>query len=365
METRKGRFTVAFSNFKLMQFDRKIFFDGVKARLDSTLEQEQVEGFNFLLDQIEDDPLWDDLRNIAYALATAWHETAFSMQPVEEGYYLEAQYSKAVMVKHQKSLRYYPYYGRGFVQLTWETRRIPNYSKATKKIREQKPELVEAFEDETGKTFDLVEHPEQAMHPLIAYAVLTLGMFQGWFTGKKLSDYINDEKRDFINARRIINGTDKAGPIARHADRFFEILLSAKQKDSVSVTSPAVPNLPEGPTEEPAIEPQNTGADLTTEGSAGKEQPPAPPTVEVKAATPSWTSRIGSGLAYISGLGISVGTFLQGKLEQITINHVIIIAILVGVGYAIHHFTSKRAQERTLKYIENAENPDVPNLKVT
>lgn len=101
------------------------------------------------------------------------------------------------------------------------------------------------------------------------------------------------------------------------------------------------------------------------EGSTGKPEPPAPPPVEVKAATPSWTSRIGSGLAYLSGLGISVGTFFQGKLEQITINQVIIIAIIIGVGYAIHHFSTKRAQERTKMYYENAINPKTPDVLVT
>ncbi len=359
-----------------MKFDRKKFFDGIKARIDSTLEQEQVDGLNFLLDHFESDPHWTDIRHIAYAFGTTAHETAHSFQPVEEGYYLEAPHGKAFLLKFQKGLRYYPYFGRGFVQLTWESAKIKNYSKATRELRKQMPALVLQFEAETGKVFDLVKNPEQAMHPLIAFAVMTLGMFQGWFTGKDFGDYIKGAKCDYIDARRIINGTDKAGPIAQLARRFEEI-LRASLIDSAAPTDipqvepqPGVSNNPPTTSEPPpTIHPTAdssalAGGSSEPEGSSGKEEPPAPPPVEVKAATPSWTASIGSGLAYISGLGISVGTFLQGKLEQITLNHVIIIAVLIGVGYAIHHFSTKRAQERTLKYYANAQNPNTPDITV-
>ena len=39
-------------------------------------------------------------------------------------------------------------------------------------------------------------------------------MKEGWYTSKKLSDYINDNKKDYVGARRIVNGTDKAKEIA-------------------------------------------------------------------------------------------------------------------------------------------------------
>jgi hypothetical protein len=232
-----------------MRFDRKKFFDGIKARIDSTLEQSQVDGLNFLLEHFEADPLWSDIRHIAYAFATTAHETAFSFQPVEEGYYLEEKHGKAFLLKFQKGLRYAPYFGRGYVQLTWESAKIKNYSKATRELRKQKPSLVAQFEAETGKVFDLVKNPEQAMHPLIAFAVLTLGMFQGWFTGKKLATYIHGATCDYINARRIINGTDKAGPIAQLARRFEEI-LRASLIDSAAPPTPAIPD-PQTASKEP------------------------------------------------------------------------------------------------------------------
>src|SRR5436190_13735806 len=189
-----------------MKIDRKKFFDGFRDAIDSSIDQKQVGGLEFLLGKIESDPLWKDGRNIAYALATVYHETAGSFQPVEAGYYLGSQRRVQAF---QKTLRYFPYYGRGYVQLTWPQ----NYKKA-------------------GKAFgiDLVNKPELALDPEIAYKVLTAGMHEGWFTGKKLSDYIHGSTCDYKNARRIINGVDKAALIAGYARTFEKIL-----KDSAAV----------------------------------------------------------------------------------------------------------------------------------
>ncbi len=53
-------------------------------------------------------------------------------------------------------------------------------------------------------------------------------MVDGWFTGKKLSQFIKDgQTPDYENARTIINGHDKAQNIADIARRFDEVLLAA------------------------------------------------------------------------------------------------------------------------------------------
>lgn len=127
------------------------------------------------------------LRNqAAYVLATAFWETARTMRPVVEAFWLSEAWRKA-------NLRYYPWHGRGYVQLTWEH----NYKKAS---------------DLLG--VDLIADPDKALDPDIAAKVLVIGSRDGWFTGRKLSDYITLRKSDFAGARRIINGTDKAGTIA-------------------------------------------------------------------------------------------------------------------------------------------------------
>jgi hypothetical protein len=139
------------------------------------------------------------LRNqAAYVLATAYHETAATMKPVVEAYWLSEDWRK-------NNLRYYPWYGRGYVQLTWED----NYKKAGKELE-----------------VDLTTDPSKALDPVIASKVLVVGSAQGWFTGKKLEDYITLKKSDFVNARRIINGTDKAQTVATLAKEYDSQLMA-------------------------------------------------------------------------------------------------------------------------------------------
>ena len=133
------------------------------------------------------------LRNeLAYVLATAYWETGRTMKPVKEAYWLSEDWRK-------KNLRYYPWYGRGFVQLTWEA----NYKKAGDKLG-----------------VDLIKNKDLALDPDIAAKILVDGMIEGWFTGKKLSDYITLKKSDFVEARRIINGVDKKNEIADIAKQY-------------------------------------------------------------------------------------------------------------------------------------------------
>ena len=135
------------------------------------------------------------LRNqLAYILATAFWETARTMKPVKEAYWL----SNAEAWR-KKNLRYWPWYGRGFVQLTWQA----NYERAGKELGE-----------------DLTTDPDRALDPIISAKVIVLGMLEGWFTKAKLSDYITLSKSNYVGARRIINGTDRAAEIAKLATEY-------------------------------------------------------------------------------------------------------------------------------------------------
>ena len=185
---------------------------------------------NFLLGEMENDPAWSNVKHIAYALATTGHETAWSFQPVEEGYYLG---TKAKVKAFQKSLRYYPFFGRGYVQLTWETKRIPNYSKASKALG-----------------IDFVKNPHLVMVKENAYKILTLGMHEGWFTGKTLSDYIHGTTCDYKKARKIINGLDKAEMIAGYAKQFEEIIKLSAASSAKPATQPVTPLPVVEPTED-------------------------------------------------------------------------------------------------------------------
>lgn len=145
----------------------------------------------------------------AYELATEYHETAKRMQPVKEGLNVSDEWRR-------KNLKYYPWYGRGEVQLTWER----NYKFATERLREL------GYKDSKGRDIDLVADPEQALDPLVSSLVMLHGMLEGWFTGKKLRDYIpaTASKDNYENARRIINGTDRAELIAGYAVEFEHAL---------------------------------------------------------------------------------------------------------------------------------------------
>nr|OAP96441.1 hypothetical protein A4U53_38195 [Rhizobium leguminosarum] len=88
------------------------------------------------------------------------------------------------------------WFGRGYAQLTHEN----NYRTVSIKLG-----------------IDLVSFPAKALIPEIAAKVLVMGLKEGWFTGKKLSDYINLGTTNFIGARHVINGTDHAGKIAKYA----------------------------------------------------------------------------------------------------------------------------------------------------
>jgi len=132
------------------------------------------------------------LRNqLAYVLATAYWETARTMRPVKEAFWV-----KNAEAWRKKNLRYYPWYGRGFVQLTWKD----NYIRAGKALG-----------------VDFISNPDGVMDPDHSAEILVLGSKEGWFTGKKLGDYITLSKSDFYNARKIINGMDKARSIAEIA----------------------------------------------------------------------------------------------------------------------------------------------------
>lgn len=133
---------------------------------------------------------------IAYVLATVKWETAQTFKPVREAFWLGEAWRK-------KHLRYYPYYGRGYVQITWKN----NYEKYSRLLG-----------------VDLVNNPDLAMEPKIALFILVHGFKTGAFTGRKISDYINRGQTDFVNARRCINARDRADDIARIAEKFLGTL---------------------------------------------------------------------------------------------------------------------------------------------
>lgn len=156
-------------------------------------------------------------RHIAYIFATIFHEGALkevingktiyrrivSVEEIGKGkgkpYGIKIKYSKKTYTTPDKL-----YYGRGFVQITWY-------------------EVYEKF----GKIlkFDLLNNPELALNPIVGAKIAVLGMRDGLFTGVNLERYFNDTRTDAINARKIINGTDKADLIASYYKVIFNQII--------------------------------------------------------------------------------------------------------------------------------------------
>lgn len=187
------------------KLDLKPFFDHIRKPLFGRLSAKQVSGHEDIIKELKARGV--PLPEAAYVLATAYHETAKTMQPVREGL-------RASDAWRKKNLRYYPWYGRGHVQLTWEE----NYRKADQKL---------------GLGGALVANPDLALDPEISAQVLVLGSVQGWFAGDKkgrhtLARHIKTGTRaEYRQARRIINIMDKADLIAGHALVYKEALQKA------------------------------------------------------------------------------------------------------------------------------------------
>jgi putative chitinase len=200
-----------------MSFDIAKFFTEVrnglgvgKGILGPKLEPGEVEGCEAILKAMAGTPI----SHCAYALATAYHETARTMQPVLEAYWLSEGWRK-------RNLRYYPWHGRGYVQLTWKE----NYARADS-------EAAAAGLIAPG---DLLAKPDLAMRPDLAAFIMRRGMVEGWFTASKdgrrhtLERHLplqGGNPEQFEAARRIINGTDKAQSIAVYAMQFQLALLA-------------------------------------------------------------------------------------------------------------------------------------------
>lgn len=174
------------------------FFDSIRSSVfKGKLTDTQVSGIKNILTYRNTQ--WPKMSNdeLAYLLATVAWETAWKMQPIRE------MGGEAYL----RSKKYYPWVGEGLVQVTWETN--------ARKFGAQKPG-------------DLLKWP-------IALDAAFRGMITGMFTGKKLSDYIGDGKRDYVNARRIINGTDKAKEIAAIAESFRKALALIPEQPQAPV----------------------------------------------------------------------------------------------------------------------------------
>ncbi len=206
--------------------NRAVFFDHVRPLFGNRMTQAQVAGVGLILDEGAARGITDN-RKVAYALATAFHETGRRMQPVREGFaksseaavrYLESNWAKG-RLKSVKTPYWRPdadgkaWFGRGLVQITHKR----NYALLGPLVG-----------------VDLLADPELACDPLVSVKILYEGMFRavslkGDFTGRSVEEFIDGPKCDYVGARKCVNGTDQARKIAGYAEKFETALNAASQ----------------------------------------------------------------------------------------------------------------------------------------
>ena len=194
----------------------KLYFDFNKFKelfKKKSLDQSFVNGVNGLFEAFNKFPLLDSSNPlyVSYMLATTFHETNQTFLPLREyGRGKGKPYgSKIDIDRNPYTGLNHIYYGRGYVQLTW----LSNYKKMGNLL-----------------DVDLVNNPDKAMEAPIAAEILVIGSLRGLFTGRSLSKYIKYglDIREFEQARRVINGIDKASQIADYAVKFLECVTVEK-----------------------------------------------------------------------------------------------------------------------------------------
>jgi len=194
-----------------MPINRKFLFDRSRGDLfDGRLKQAQVEGIAAILDEWEAAMPEADDRWLAYMLATAHHETGRTMQPIREwgsNRYFFDMYDKdgrrpevARRLGNTQAGDGVRFCGRGYVQLTGRA----NYAKYAALLK-----------------LDLLGEPDLTMQAPVAVRILFHGMTEGTFTGRKLASYFSPQVEDWRNARRIINGLDKADLVASYGKQYY------------------------------------------------------------------------------------------------------------------------------------------------
>lgn len=184
------------------------FFASIRPLFGGSLSQAQVDGINAIRDAWR---LYGDgsVNKEAYALATPNVETGGTYEPIYErgarSYFDKYEPGTKLGKKLGNTTKGdgYRYRGRGLVQITGRD----NYRRVGREIN-----------------LDLEGNPDLALELKTAAKILVVGTMRGWFTGKGLGDYIDDvddaddeDLREFMQARRTVNGQDKAEKIGRDA----------------------------------------------------------------------------------------------------------------------------------------------------
>jgi hypothetical protein len=168
-----------------------------------------------------------DSGQIAYIIATAEHESKLGQMMMERQWikdeaannaYFEKRYQGRADLGNTQAGDGVKFKGRGFCQITGRR----NYTNWGTKLG-----------------IDLLGNPDLAATDIsVASKILVIGMRDGTFTSRKLPDYVLGAKRDYINARRVINANENpkdpkddaekksaTAAIAANAERYYKVIV--------------------------------------------------------------------------------------------------------------------------------------------
>lgn len=199
-----------------------------RAPFGGRLSQAQVDGTNAILAEATKRKL--PANQLAYILATVFHETGGKMQPVVEN----LNYTTAAQIKRTWPSRFTVESAQPYVR---QPQRLANKVYGGRMGNNNQNDgwlyrgrgLPQITGKDNYKKFGIAESPDAALELSTAIRILFAGMVEGKFTGRKLSDYFTATKEDPEGARRIVNGTDKASLIAGYYRNFLDSLTAARE----------------------------------------------------------------------------------------------------------------------------------------
>lgn len=180
---------------------------------------------------------------VAYALATAHHETGGTFGPVTEN----LNYTTARRIRQVWPSRFpteahaAPYIRnpRGLAKFVYNGR-LGNVAGSEDGWIYRGRGLAQITGRDNYRKWGLTENPDDALKLPIAARILFDGLQLGWFTGRKVSDF-----KDYKSMRATVNADGQANgaTVAGYAQKYETALKVAGYDPDSSVTQPGVPEV--------------------------------------------------------------------------------------------------------------------------